>query len=35
MYRKLHAIVTKPSKMGYGSYTQLVIYGEQLLEPGN
>src|SRR5580692_12044705 len=35
MYGKLHAIVTKPGKMGYGSYTQLVIYGEQLLDPSN
>ena len=30
---KLIAIVTKPGKMGYGSYTQLVIYGQQLPEP--
>jgi hypothetical protein len=35
MYWKPTAIVTNPGKMGYGSYTQLVIYGQQLLELGN
>src|ERR1700761_7961951 len=34
MYGKLCAIVTNPGKMGYGSYARLVIYSQQLLEPG-
>jgi len=34
LFVNLGPIVTVTGKMGYGSYTQLVIYSQQLLELG-
>src|ERR1700733_2661641 len=35
MSGNLAAIVTRPGKMGYGSYAQLVIHSQQQLEPSH